>query len=83
MPITINPTLIIGLGGTGKRALLELKKKLRERYSNIPKIEILNLDIDNTENHTSAIQPSNNKDIELTHEDLFEFIKDYSSHLSL
>lgn len=47
----VGPTLMIGLGGTGKEILLRLRRKLVERYgslSRVPFIKFMHLDTDTT-----------------------------------
>ncbi|MDX1998653.1 MAG: tubulin-like doman-containing protein [Thermoanaerobaculia bacterium] len=48
-----SPTLLIGLGGTGKEVLLRLRRLLVERYGNLnqlPFLQFLHLDTDSTMN---------------------------------
>src|SRR5689334_18491317 len=47
----VGPTLMIGLGGTGKEVLLRLRRKLVERYgalSRLPFLQFMHIDTDKT-----------------------------------
>ena len=51
MAAIYRPTLVIGLGGTGKNVLVSLKKMIAENYTNgmadFPFLKLLSIDTDN------------------------------------
>jgi len=53
----VGPTLLIGLGGTGKEVLLRLRRKIVERYGTLSRLPFLRfMHIDTDKNQTAAEQ---------------------------
>lgn len=85
MSIIYQPTLVIGLGGTGKSILLELKKMILENspqgMADFPFLRLLSIDTDKNVNNTSSnIDTVEDRDLILDrHKETFSLGTDFIS----
>lgn len=83
------PTLVIGLGGTGKKVILSLKRMIAENsehgLSDFPFLKLLSFDTDNAvDNEKSDIKTLSSSDLTLNKEkEIFELKTDFSSSINL
>jgi hypothetical protein len=62
--VMLRPTVLVGLGGTGHELLLQVKKRLMERFGQVPPCIAL-LSIDGADPDTPALQTSEGKPVAL------------------
>jgi hypothetical protein len=68
--VVFRPTVVIGLGGTGYKTVVKLKKRFVDAYGSVPPI-IRFLSIDTTENVAEGKETQTNVDGELDHNEQF------------
>jgi hypothetical protein len=62
--VTLRPTVLLGLGGTGHDLLLQVKRRLMDRFSQVPPCISL-LSIDGADPDKPVIQTSDGRNVEL------------------
>ncbi|MCU1246863.1 MAG: hypothetical protein JWN02_2773, partial [Acidobacteria bacterium] len=68
--VIFRPTVVIGLGGTGYKAVLKLKKRFVDAYGSVPPI-IRFLTIDTTENSETTAAPDAASEVQLDPNEIY------------